>query len=113
RYREIRRRAVFGTPAAAQPPGSGGNQPDGQEHQPRGHRTHRLHQAAETGGEAGVVAVERYLEEESHWYQDSSAAPRVECRAATDGEGFEPSIPLRVCRFSRPVPSTTRTPVLG
>jgi hypothetical protein len=29
-----------------------------------------------------------------------------------DGEGFEPSRRLRVCRFSRPVPSTTRPPIL-
>jgi hypothetical protein len=28
-----------------------------------------------------------------------------------DGEGFEPSRRLRVCRFSRPVPSTTRPPI--
>ena len=26
-------------------------------------------------------------------------------------EGFEPPIPFRVCRFSRPVPSTTRPPL--
>src|ERR1700690_1467397 len=25
-----------------------------------------------------------------------------------ESEGFEPPIPFRVCRFSRPVPSTTR-----
>lgn len=29
-----------------------------------------------------------------------------------DGEGFEPSKRLRVFRFSRPVPSTTRPPIL-
>lgn len=29
----------------------------------------------------------------------------------TDREGFEPSIPLPVYRFSRPAPSATRTPV--
>ena len=29
-----------------------------------------------------------------------------------DGEGFEPSRRLRACRFSRPVPSTTRPPIL-
>src|SRR6185503_20196006 len=29
----------------------------------------------------------------------------------TDRERFELSIPLQVCRFSRPVPSTTRPPV--
>src|SRR6185312_10935295 len=28
-----------------------------------------------------------------------------------DGEGFEPSRRLRACRFSRPVPSTTRPPI--
>src|SRR5271157_5953920 len=26
-------------------------------------------------------------------------------------EGFEPPIPFQVCRFSRPVPSTTRPPL--
>jgi hypothetical protein len=26
-------------------------------------------------------------------------------------EGFEPPIPFRVCRFSRPVPSTARPPL--
>ena len=31
----------------------------------------------------------------------------------TDRVGFEPTIPLRVYRFSRPAPSATRTPVLG
>ena len=31
---------------------------------------------------------------------------------ATDRVGFEPTIPFPVCRFSRPVPSATRTPVL-
>ena len=30
-----------------------------------------------------------------------------------DGEGFEPSRRLRACRFSRPVPSTTRPPILS
>jgi hypothetical protein len=29
-----------------------------------------------------------------------------------DGEGFEPSRRLHACRFSRPVPSTTRPPIL-
>ena len=28
-----------------------------------------------------------------------------------DGVGFEPTKPLPVCRFSRPVPSTTRAPI--
>jgi hypothetical protein len=28
-----------------------------------------------------------------------------------EGEGFEPSRRLRACRFSRPVPSTTRPPL--
>src|SRR6266576_293067 len=32
---------------------------------------------------------------------------------ATDREGFEPSKPLPVYRFSRPAPSATRTPVLA
>ena len=30
-----------------------------------------------------------------------------------DGVGFEPTRPLRACRFSRPVPSTARPPILG
>src|SRR5690606_18930703 len=30
-----------------------------------------------------------------------------------DGVGFEPTRPLRACRFSRPEPSTTRPPILG
>jgi hypothetical protein len=33
-------------------------------------------------------------------------------KVLADGEGFEPSRRLRVCRFSRPVPSTTRPPIL-
>jgi len=41
----------------------------------------------------------------------------IRSREATDMEttdrvGFEPTIPLRVYRFSRPAPSATRTPVL-
>jgi hypothetical protein len=28
-----------------------------------------------------------------------------------DGVGFEPTRPLRACRFSRPVPSTARPPI--
>src|SRR6266436_2582432 len=28
-----------------------------------------------------------------------------------DGVGFEPTRPLRTCRFSRPVPSTARPPI--
>src|SRR5680860_53432 len=32
-------------------------------------------------------------------------------RLLADGEGFEPSRRLHVCRFSRPVPSTTRPPI--
>src|SRR6516162_3741675 len=31
----------------------------------------------------------------------------------TDGVRFELTIPLPVCRFSRPVPSTTRPPILN
>src|SRR5258708_30572004 len=33
-----------------------------------------------------------------------TAAPQV----MAEREGFEPPIPFQVCRFSRPVPSTTR-----
>src|SRR5215469_18925214 len=32
-------------------------------------------------------------------------------RNLAEREGFEPPIPFRVCRFSRPVPSTTRPPL--
>src|SRR5262245_52218606 len=35
----------------------------------------------------------------------------VLCGLLADGEGFEPSRRLRVCPFSRPVPSTTRPPI--
>ena len=35
------------------------------------------------------------------------------CISLTDREGFEPSKPLPVYRFSRPAPSATRTPVQG
>ena len=40
---------------------------------------------------------------------------RASARAlgVTDGVRFELTIPFPVCRFSRPVPSTTRPPVLG
>jgi hypothetical protein len=30
-----------------------------------------------------------------------------------ESEGFEPPIPVKVCRFSRPVPSTTRPTLRG
>src|SRR3989441_12935911 len=30
---------------------------------------------------------------------------------STDGVGFEPTMPLRAYRFSRPAPSATRTPI--
>src|SRR5438552_9402395 len=32
-------------------------------------------------------------------------------RVLADGVGFEPTRPLRACRFSRPVPSTARPPI--
>ena len=34
-------------------------------------------------------------------------------RDVAEGVGFEPTIRLRVCRFSRPVYSTTLAPLLG
>jgi hypothetical protein len=38
-----------------------------------------------------------------------SQAPKLMCfKGLAESEGFEPPIPFRVCRFSRPVPSTTR-----
>src|SRR5215204_2930058 len=40
------------------------------------------------------------------------ARTAVSCCRITDRVGFEPTIPLRVYRFSRPAPSATRTPVL-
>ena len=48
-------------------------------------------------------------------YSESPLARRTQREArsisVTDRERFELSIPLPVCRFSRPVPSTTRPPV--
>src|SRR5579885_2497861 len=38
-------------------------------------------------------------------------APQFRSEVA-DGVGFEPTRPLRTCRFSRPVPSTARPPIL-
>src|SRR5262245_15252320 len=62
--------------------------------------------------------------ESSHWfdqggYIDGYLADRFKIFCVlsmlvdkmADGEGFEPSRRLRVCRFSRPVPSTTRPPI--
>ncbi len=44
----------------------------------------------------------------------SSASPDPQRAAPTDRVGFEPTIPgSPVCRFSRPVPSATRPPVLS
>ena len=46
-----------------------------------------------------------------------SRAPKVallqqaDSKGLAEREGFEPPIPFRVCRFSRPVPSTTRPPL--
>src|SRR5262245_2403246 len=46
-----------------------------------------------------------------------SAGPRRQSlgfqRVLADGVGFEPTRRLRACRFSRPVPSTTRPPILA
>src|SRR5208282_2853539 len=38
-------------------------------------------------------------------------ACRVPSPGLADGVGFEPTRPVRVCRFSRPVPSTARPPI--
>jgi hypothetical protein len=37
--------------------------------------------------------------------------PHIDQRKLADGVGFEPTRRLHVCRFSRPVPSTTRPPI--
>src|SRR6266446_2469217 len=36
---------------------------------------------------------------------------KVRSEKLAEREGFEPPIPFRVCRFSRPEPSTTRPPL--
>ena len=41
-------------------------------------------------------------------YKDDRCIPSF-CRFLTDEGGFEPPIPFIVCRFSKPVPSTTQT----
>src|SRR5258708_8598325 len=48
-----------------------------------------------------------------HWLSDVVGAEQNSqiTKIMAEREGFEPPLPFRVCRFSRPVPSTTRPPL--
>ena len=44
-------------------------------------------------------------------FHDNAAGFLCNSDCLAEREGFEPPIPFQVCRFSRPVPSTTRPPL--
>src|SRR5438874_4987704 len=49
--------------------------------------------------------------ESPHFFEVRSVETRLEKTFLADGVGFEPTKDFRPCRFSRPVPSTTRPPI--
>ena len=53
------------------------------------------------------VSNDRCRGKKDEWWK------RVSCCVTTEREGFEPSKAVRPHRFSRPAPSTTRTPLLA
>ncbi len=46
------------------------------------------------------------------WPPESPRQPLGKTEISAEGKGFEPLVPLRVRRFSKPLPSTTRPPLL-
>src|SRR5207244_3335623 len=48
---------------------------------------------------------------ETRTTERTTARKSLQAKCMAEREGFEPPIPFQVCRFSRPVPSTTRPPL--
>src|SRR6266436_4454015 len=56
-------------------------------------------------------AIPAYITSLIRHFEDLPDGHTVASQVMAEREGFEPPIPFQVCRFSRPVPSTTRPPL--
>src|SRR5271169_4435045 len=63
------------------------------------------------GSARALISMRQHSRPERTLQVHQRLRQRSETKEMAEREGFEPPIPFRVCRFSRPEPSTTRPPL--